>query len=463
MKDTKRRMMPLTFYDRTGLEQDLEAQAAKGWLLEKCAATGWLYRRIEPAKIHFSVVYFHAVDIFDPRPSDKQQRFQEFCEYTGWELIASNAQMQIFCNRREHPIPIETDPVIEVENIHKSVKKTMIPAYLSNLILAVMQIGLSAQRFSWDPLTELLSLPSMLATLFWCLDVFFWTILLGLYFSWHRKAKAAAEDGHFFETKSTDLFQILMIITSSLAVLFMYLSFGSWTVLLVGVLMVIGILSLTAVMVWLSNRMKKANVSARTNRLITYTFAVLMSFVLCGCVIWLVVSVHSAENDPAAHAETYEYNGWTYYIYDDPIPLRIEDLIDTDYDGYSYEIISDDSSPLLSRFEARQKTRYDALTEPEMQYCIVQVKFPLLYDWVLTEMLDEFDHNYAYPEDDPNWKEDQSIDPSPWGAEEVYQLILDGEDQARYLLCYENVIIEIDLDWMPTAEQMATISQKLIP
>ena len=115
----------------------------------------------------------------------------------GWELIASNAQMQIFCNRRKHPIPIETDPVIEVENIHKSVKKTMIPAYLSNLILAVMQIGLSAQRFSWDPLTELLSLPSMLATLFWCLDVFFWTILLGLYFSWHRKAKAAAEDGLF--------------------------------------------------------------------------------------------------------------------------------------------------------------------------------------------------------------------------------------------------------------------------
>ena len=281
MKDTKRSLMPLTFYDRTGLEKDLEEQAAKGWLLEKCSATGWLYRRIEPAKIHFSVVYFPAVDIFDPRPSDKQQRFQEFCEYTGWELIASNAQMQIFCNRREHPIPIETDPVIEVENIHKSVKKTMIPAYFSNLILAVMQIGLSAQRFSWDPLTELLSLPSMLATLFWCLDVFFWTILLGLYFSWHRKAKAAAEDGHFLETKSTDLFQILMIITSSLAVLFMYLSFGSWTVLLVGVLMVIGILSLTAVMVWLSNRMKKCNVSARTNHLYICSPDVFRSLRLC--------------------------------------------------------------------------------------------------------------------------------------------------------------------------------------
>ena len=76
MKEIKRRLMPFTFYDRTGLEKDLEEQAEKGWLLEKCSATGWLYRRIEPAKIHFSVVYFPAVDIFDPRPSDKQSGFR---------------------------------------------------------------------------------------------------------------------------------------------------------------------------------------------------------------------------------------------------------------------------------------------------------------------------------------------------------------------------------------------------
>lgn len=270
MKNRKRKIMPFTFYDRTGIERKLETQAAKGWLLEKCSAAGWIYRRIEPAKIHFSVVYFPAADAFDPHPSEKQIRFQEFCEHTGWELIASNVQMQIYCNRRENPIPIETDPVIEVENIHKSVKKTMFPAYFSNLVLGVMQIGLAAQRFSWDPLTELLSLPSMLASVFWCLNVVFWTILLGLYFHWYYKAKSAALDGHFLETKSTDGFQMLMLTTTTLALVFMYLSFGSWTVLLVGLLMVVGILGLTAVMVWMSNRMKKRNVSAKTNRLITY-------------------------------------------------------------------------------------------------------------------------------------------------------------------------------------------------
>ena len=462
MYDRKRKLMPFTFYDRTGIERRLEEQTEKGWLLEKCSAAGWIYRRIEPAKIHFSVVYFPAADAFDPHPSEKQKRFQEFCEHTGWELIASNVQMQIFCNRRENPIPIETDPVIEVENIHKSVKKTMFPAYFSNLVLAIMQIGLAGQRFSFDPLSELLSLPAMLATLFWCLNVIFWTVLLCMYFHWHHKAKSAALDGHFLETKSTDGFQMLMLTTTSLALVFMYLSFGSWSTLLVGILMVIGILGLTAVMVWMSNWMKKRNVSAKTNKLITYAFAVVMSFVLCGGVIWLVVGIRMDENDKTAQAETYEYNGWTYYVYDDPIPLKIEDLIDTDYEGYSYEIISEGSSPLLRRYEARQKTRYDALSEPEMSYRIVEVKASFLYDWVLEMMLEDFDHNYAYP-DEPNYVEFQKIDAAPWGAQEACQLLLGGEAQYRYLLCYEDTIIEIDLDWEPTVEQMAIIATKLNP
>ena len=462
MKDTKRKIMPFTFYDRTGIESKLEAQAANGWLLEKCAASGWIYRRIEPSKIHFSVVYFPAADPFDPHPSEDQVRFQEFCEHTGWELIASNAQMQIFCNRREHPIPIETDPVIEVENIHKSVKKTMFPAYFSNLVLAVMQIGLAAQRFSWDPMTELLSLPSMLATLFWILDVVFWTVLLGMYYHWHLRARKAAIDGQFLETKSTDRFQFIILGTSTLALICMYLSFGSLSTALVDILMVVGILALTGVMVWMSNRMKQRNVSAKTNRFITYAFAVVMSLVLCGGVIWLVVSVRMEENDKTAQAKTYEYNGWTYYVYDDPIPLRIEDLIETDYEGYSYEIISDGSSPLLSRYEARQKTRHDALGEPEMQYRIVHVKASFLYNWVLDLMLEEFDHNYAYP-DDPNWKEDRSIDPEPWGAEKAYQLLLGGEAHERYLLCYDKHIIEIDLNWTPTDNEKVIIAEKLLP
>ena len=86
-----------------------------------------------------------------------------------------------------------------------------------------------------------------------------------------------------------------------------------------------------------------------------------------------------------------------------------------------------------------------------------------MYNWVLDLMLEEFDHNYAYPDDDPNWKNDRSVDPEPWDAEQAYQLYLGDEAHERYLLCYEDHIIEIDLDWTPTDAEKAVIAEKLLP
>ena len=461
MKETKRRLMTFTFYDRSGIERDLEEQAAQGWMLEKTSAAGWIYRRIEPAKIHFAVVYFPAASAFDPYPSENQQRFQEFCEHTGWELIASNIQLQIFCNRNENPVPIETDPVIELEHIHASVKKTVLPGFATNLVLAFMQIGLAFQRFSQDAIGELANFPSLLSLLFWIMVIFTHAAQILLYYRWYHKAKAAAQNGYFLETRSTDRFQITMMISTALAVVFMLMSFGGGSMLLVALLMVTGIVGFSLLLVRLTNYLKKKNVSAKINKIITYATAVPVSMIICSVVIWLMVSIQLDNSDRRDGMQPYEYNGHTYYVYQDSIPLRIEDLIETDYNGYSYEIISDESSPLLRRYEARQKTRYDALSEPEMHYHIIELKVPFLYNWVLDLMKDEFDHSYGFPEDTSNWEEHRSIDPTPWGAREVYQLVLGGEEHYRYLLCYEKYIIEIDFDWEPTAEQMAIVGEKL--
>lgn len=463
MKDTKRRMMTFTFYDRTGIEKDLEKQAEKGWLLEKCAATGWIYRRIEPAKIHFSVVYFPAISMFDPEPSEKQKRFQEFCEHTGWELIASNVQMQIFCNRREHPIPIETEPVIEVENIHKSVKKTLLPTMFMNLVLAVMQLGLTYQRFTISPLLELTNLNGIISAVFWILMIISAGVQLGLYYHWLHRARAAAQDGNFLETRSTDRFQITMLLCSCLALIFMMASLGGWRMTLLGILMTIGIVGFAFLMVKATEQMKQKKVSAKVNRLVTYGMAVVGSLVICGVVIWLMVGVIMEDRDSRDRAEPYEYNNWTFYVYHDDIPLRIEDLMDTDYDGYSCELVIDEASPLLAYREARQRPRHDALAEPELSYRIAEVRASWLYDFVLELLLEDFSHNYGYPEDVSGWEEHRSIDPAPWGAEKAYQLYLGGEAHGRYLLCYEDTIIEIDLDWFPTEEQMAIVREKLLP
>lgn len=129
MKDIKKKVEFFTFYDKTGIEKHLEQMASEGWLLEKMSAFRWTYRRIEPKKIHFSVSYYATITDFEPEPTEEQQAFNDFCEHSGWQLAASTMQMQVFYNENENPVPIETDPVLEVENIHRSVKKTVLVSY----------------------------------------------------------------------------------------------------------------------------------------------------------------------------------------------------------------------------------------------------------------------------------------------------------------------------------------------
>lgn len=462
MKDTKRKLMPFTFYDRSGIERLLEEEAAKGWMLEKTSAAGWIYRRIEPARIHFAVVYFPGATAFDPAPSDAQLRFQDFCEHTGWELISSNIQLQIYCNRNEDPIPIETDPVIELENIHASVKKTFLPTYVLDLFLGFMQLGLTYQRFSMDPVGTLANTAELLSILFWILLIFSCAAQIFMYYRWHHKAKIAAQDGHFLETRGTDRFQIFMIISSTLALIFMLLSFGGGSMILIGLLMVVSIVGCGFLLTKVSNFFKKRNTTAKTNRLITYGLAILISLIICGVVLWLMVSSVLSSRDRRDEAIPYEHNNWTFYVYQDDIPLRIEDLIETNYTGYSYEMLSDKSSPLLSRYEARQRPRHDALSEPEIHYHIVKVKAAALYDWVVNLMKAELSHGIYYPEDGSYPEQHPVIDPAPWGADRVYQLCFGEEAQYRYLICYPGYIVEIDLDWEPTADQMQIIAQKLL-
>ena len=69
MIQTKRKQMFLQLYDHTGFERQLEALALKGWKLEKCGGfLGWKFRKIEPAKLRYKVVYFPDASEFDPAP-----------------------------------------------------------------------------------------------------------------------------------------------------------------------------------------------------------------------------------------------------------------------------------------------------------------------------------------------------------------------------------------------------------
>lgn len=465
MKNTKRCMVTFSFYDRTGIKTYLEKQAENGWLLNKISAFGWIFRRIEPKKIHFSVVYFSKASAFDPEPSKDQLEFQDFCEHTGWKLAASNAQMQIFYNETDYPIPIETDASLEISAIHTSAKKNYLLSYYLLTGVGILQAVLFFWRLFSDPISVLASNASLFSGLCWLLMLIISIIEIQGYFRWYKRAKNAAEiDGSFVETKGHHNYQVIILCIMLLAFAFLLISYGGSRMTLIALTAIIVIFGITVIIVCVSELMKRLKVSAKINRNITIILTLVLSFGFAGMLLINIIGRISVLYPEKKTVDTYEFRGFTQNIYHDELPLTIEDLIDTDYDRYSYELITLNQSILMEQHVAIQRPRMDHLEKPDLEYTITNIHVLPLYDWCKSALLNDFAHNYGHPEpSDSTWKEHVEIDASSWKANEVYQLILGGEPQMRFLLCYDHRIIEIDFehDWELTPEQMTIVGEKL--
>ena len=137
MRTTRRDLIPFSFYDHTGMEKHLEKMAQKGWMLEELTNWGWKYRAIQPQKLHFSVSFDTRASDFEPEPTEEQIMFQKFCRHSGWKLAAASGWMQVFYNEEEDPLPIQTDPELEVRMVGKRARR-MVPAYVIFLVLGFL-------------------------------------------------------------------------------------------------------------------------------------------------------------------------------------------------------------------------------------------------------------------------------------------------------------------------------------
>lgn len=468
MKNRKRRIEALSFYDHSGISKHLEKMALNGWLIEKITNWGWIYKKIEPQKLHFTVTYYPKASEFDPEPSEAQKRFYDFCEYTGWILACASAQMQIFYNEQENPIPIETDPVVEVDIIHKACKKTFIPAYALLLLLSILNGGMFISRVLGHPI-DLLSSPINLSTeLCWTLLFIFCIAEFINYFSWHKKAVKAAEEGYFLDTPNTSVLQKGLLI--GVFGLLIY-----WIVTLVFmsdnlqstmfVIMFLYMITLLILVNSIKNLLKKKKASAGTNRTITIISSFVFSFAMMGGITFFTIFAVS-HGLFEQEKETYKHNGETFVIHNDELPLTVEDIFDVDYDGYIKERRANESL-LLGEFVMLQRPRFDAVDFKEMptlEYTIVHVKAPFLYDWCKEQLYYEGDttKNEIYPDDMKSIYQKQ--DATPWNANEVYRLYSsDGTPFNHYLLCYDEYLIDIKFDSELTSEQIAIVTEKLNP
>ncbi len=431
MRETKRQMSLYSFYDHTGIEKHLARMAERGWLLCGLGQFLWHYRRIEPRRITFSVCYFPKATIYDPYPSERQEEFYDLCAHAGWTLAGSSGQMQVFYHQGENPTPIDTDPALEVEAIHQSAKKTVLPANFLLLGVAVLNLGLFLWRFWDNPVLTLASGGTLLALVAYTLILVNCTVELCSYFRWRGRARRAAERGEFLPTRSRVWLQRLL-----LAIL---LPAGAWCLAgmfqdglggLAAVSM-LGVIGIIAAVLGVRKLLKGAGVSAKANLRGTLAACVVLSILFAAAIPWLVVRGLNSRPNPRA----------------EELPLSVTDLVEMDPDHYSrwqFRI----SSPLLALLQVSDYPRIYGEMTHSLRYDVTVVKVPALYGLCRDHYLGG-DSRYT------------PVDPAPWGAQEAYRYVLNGQTLEHYVLCYPHRVVEITLDWTPTAEQMAVVGEKL--
>jgi len=187
------------YYDRTGIQEYLELKASEGWrLVKKQFASDWEFKRIEPQKLHYAITYlpqFSNEDSF--LLSEDKKEYLELCAASGWQFVCAYKNMVIFLNEQENPLPLETDPEVELDMIHKSFLKHNLPKSIFSF--AFFMVAFFYLLFS-DAASKSVDL-----LLGFCVFLSFYTAIdFFSYLRWRKKALAAAATGKFSRTDIPD-------------------------------------------------------------------------------------------------------------------------------------------------------------------------------------------------------------------------------------------------------------------
>lgn len=450
MKDVIYRFTFFSPYQREAMARYLEKMAARGWMLDNTGNSIWRFRRIEPRRLTFEVVFFPDASGFDPGPTPALSDMAEYCVKDGWTLLAQWGQAQVFMNEREDPTPIETDPVIQVRTVHRAMKRSTLPAWLVLLGVILFQLWMKLTWLRRDFIDTLSDPTDLWMFPFWFLLLAAQLYELGYYFLWRHRAKRAAEDGIFLSAGNTRWTSWLMLGAAML--LLLRICFGSrymarymalWTVCYLGILFLVS---------RLRDGMKKKGVPRWINRAVTIGAVVVLTFGFIFGVGWMTFRFGWARQQAP---ERYEYKGFTFDVWHDPLPLTVEDLAGPNESRYSTKAERQETF-LLARTRYQQDRLFSEVKETpapgDLDYTVVEVKAPFLYDLCRRELLN----------DPPLDEEYRPIDPAPWGAEEAYQRYWAEEPMGGYLLCYPGRLVKITFyNIEVTPERMGIVGEKL--
>lgn len=457
MFTTKREHLHFSFYDHAGIARHLEQMAQKGWMLRRIRTNGaWIYRRIEPQTLHFAVTYFPRASDFHAQPGDDQQEFLDLCAAAGWSFVAQTFQMQIFCNTAQDSVPLETDPAIQVENVHDAMWANYLPGNLIVVgVLGFALLFLVGSRLEASLIHALSSTHFLFLLAAALLLLFYESGEILRYYLWHHKALRVAEkEGRFHPLRGGRLPNLLLAIAFPLLLL-LYGWAAGWkyaVYMLLSVVIVLLIYQASyAVRDWLKRRKTKTWV----NRVLSFLTTFLL---ILGLQFGQDLIRDSEWMDDDNHiSESYTHEEKTYTAYLDPLPLTAGDLMGVDDSLYSNRFY-ERSTFLASITSGSQYLRMDCF-DPELPQSFYYHIYRSPLDLALNASLKWRFRYVEYTLLSDALQSEQRLTPAPFGAKDAWHRVSETFD---YLLRYEDAVLQLSFGWEPTTEQMETAIEILL-
>ncbi len=424
------------FFDRSAIEAHLARMAEKGLMLDHIGTVLWRYRRTEPKKLRFSAVYFPDCSEYDPEMSESAQSRIEFCEHDGWKLCAQWREMLIFCSENADAVPIETDAVMQLSVIERTMRKSFFPQQVLLLLLGLSQCIIQLGSLLSAPLTFYTNALSVAVLPFWL--IFTPTALLDVLRSllWLRRARSLAEQDELPEFRPWRIVRVLQF--AALGILLVLGAFSAqWRRILLPIIAFVFVI--IAVSTGLKNLLRRKGVSASANRTIN-AFAVFVLTLLLLLFSTLMILLGFHRSDAVGQ---YQTHGISYDVYADELPIALEELYEIPAEMQWSRQTEINRSLLALGADCRQWPLTDDPDAPELAYRLYCARFPFILDTFEQTLLDEsagsvvLDGKTMYPQY-------EEIPAAPWGAVRAYRRS-DFDSRDHLLLRYEKTILSIAL------------------
>lgn len=457
MKDRKRELNLYQLFDYQGVERHLADMAARGWRLEHVGTYLWQYRRTDPAQLTYAVTYVSDGSLFNPRPTENQERLDALCTAAGWEKVGDWAQMQIFVSEQPDPVPLETDDAVRIAAVHRSMKKNFLPSNYVMLALPFLWLFMAWRDFRRDKVDFFSSSLDFFLILLSILLLVLQGVNLSVYYRWRKRSLTSVAQGGVcaatggYRRFNQAAFGVLAVIfaanlvslavwqRSSAGVYVLWLLFYAGTVFLI---------------IRVREALKRRGAPKRLNIFLTIALDVALMVGLVSLLTFgaLRFGWFSGEGD------TYRYQNQEWQVDPPDIPLTAEDLTGIHYDHIRRWDLGDGSF-FMQQHTYSESARQDAASGDaryHLSYTVTRTGLDRLYNLVLSETM---------ANDDPDfwtitWQE---TDPAPWGAEAVWRRYLDGSPTDTWLLCWPGQIVELELDGEATGAQMEAAGAALAP